>query len=157
MRSLFARRCDPRGAIVGGRRSRKSKTIGLPLSPFDRAHPDYEGLLDAARSRLGDEAAWEAALDEGRAMTPEEAADCALGTERSPRPRPRTMIAPPCSPSAKPRCLRLVAQGMTNPQVAQRLYLSPRTVGQHLRSVYRKLGVTSRAAAAREALERGLI
>lgn len=53
--------------------------------------------------------------------------------------------------------LRLVAQGMTNSLVAQRLYLSPRTVGGHLRSVYRKLGVTSRAAAAREALERGLI
>jgi len=46
---------------------------------------------------------------------------------------------------------------MTNPRIAEELYLSPRTVGQHLRSIYRKFGVHSRAAAAREALERGLI
>lgn len=53
--------------------------------------------------------------------------------------------------------LRLVAQGMTDPQVASRLYLSPRTVGQHLRSIYGKLGVPSRAAAAKAAVERSLI
>jgi len=53
--------------------------------------------------------------------------------------------------------LRLVAQGLTNPQIAGKLYVSPRTVGQHLRSIYRKLGVPSRAAAAREVSERGLI
>jgi DNA-binding CsgD family transcriptional regulator len=40
--------------------------------------------------------------------------------------------------------LRLVAQGMTNPQVAERLYLSPRTVEQHLRSIYNKLGEYAR-------------
>ncbi|HZB10083.1 MAG TPA: LuxR C-terminal-related transcriptional regulator [Rubrobacter sp.] len=50
----------------------------------------------------------------------------------------------------------LVAEGLTDPQVAERLYLSPRTIGQHLRSAYRKLGVPSRGAAARVAAERGL-
>ncbi len=53
--------------------------------------------------------------------------------------------------------LRLVAEGLTDGQVAERLYISPRTVSQHLRSIYRKLDVPSRTAAARRAIERELI
>jgi DNA-binding NarL/FixJ family response regulator len=52
--------------------------------------------------------------------------------------------------------LRLVSAGLTDVQVARQLSLSPRTVGQHLRSVYNKLGVDNRAAATRFAVERGL-
>jgi DNA-binding CsgD family transcriptional regulator len=52
--------------------------------------------------------------------------------------------------------LGLVAQGLTNAQMAERLYLSPRTVEQHLRSVYNKLDVSSRAAAAAFAVAHGL-
>lgn len=52
--------------------------------------------------------------------------------------------------------LRLVADGLTDAQVAERLFLSPRTVSQHLRSIYNKLGVSSRAAATRFALENRL-
>jgi DNA-binding CsgD family transcriptional regulator len=52
--------------------------------------------------------------------------------------------------------LKLVAAGLTNAQVAQRLFLSPRTVNAHLTSVYRKLGVGSRSAATRFAFEHGL-
>jgi len=40
----------------------------------------------------------------------------------------------------------LAASGLTNKQVAGRLYLSHRTVGAHLHQVYRKLGITTRAA-----------
>ncbi|MFD3452723.1 AAA family ATPase [Streptomyces sp. NPDC058691] len=46
----------------------------------------------------------------------------------------------------------LAATGLTNKQIAERLYLSPRTVSAHLRQLFRKLGVTSRAAL-RDALE----
>ena len=52
--------------------------------------------------------------------------------------------------------LRLVAEGLTDAQVAERLFLSRRTVNQHLRSIYNKLGVSTRAAATRFAVERGL-
>ncbi len=53
--------------------------------------------------------------------------------------------------------LRWVATGMSNAEVAERLYLSPRTVEAHLhRSIYRKLVIPSRAAAVRFAVERGL-
>jgi DNA-binding CsgD family transcriptional regulator len=51
--------------------------------------------------------------------------------------------------------LRLVAQGLTNAQIADRLVVSPLTVNAHLRSIFNKLGVASRTAAARIALERG--
>jgi DNA-binding NarL/FixJ family response regulator len=53
--------------------------------------------------------------------------------------------------------LRLVAGGMSNIQVAQRLFLSPRTVSTHLTSIYHKLGVESRAAAVRFASEHNLV
>ena len=53
--------------------------------------------------------------------------------------------------------LVLVATGMTNAQVAQRLFLSPRTVQRHLNSVFHKLGVGSRTAATRFALEHNLV
>ena len=52
--------------------------------------------------------------------------------------------------------LRLVAAGLTNAQVAERLFVSRRTIDQHLRSIYGKLGVPSRAAATRIAVEQGL-
>jgi predicted ATPase/DNA-binding CsgD family transcriptional regulator len=53
--------------------------------------------------------------------------------------------------------LRLVAQGLTDAQVAERLTLSARTVNSHLRSIYGKLAVSSRTAAIRYALNHNLI
>jgi len=52
--------------------------------------------------------------------------------------------------------LRLIAQGMTDAEVAERLFLSPRTVSTHLTSIYTKLNVSSRAAATRIAMEHNL-
>jgi DNA-binding NarL/FixJ family response regulator len=52
--------------------------------------------------------------------------------------------------------LRLVARGMSDADVGDELSISPRTVSQHLRSVYNKLGVSSRVAASRFAVENGL-
>jgi DNA-binding NarL/FixJ family response regulator len=53
--------------------------------------------------------------------------------------------------------LRLVAVGLSDAEAADRLFLSVRTVNAHLRSVYRKLGVRSRAAAGRFAQTNGLL
>jgi len=52
--------------------------------------------------------------------------------------------------------LRLVAASMTNRQTAERLGLSIRTVDAHLRSIYAKLGIKSRSAATRYAVEHNL-
>ncbi len=53
--------------------------------------------------------------------------------------------------------LQLLGQEMSNSQIAQQLVISRRTVDAHLRSIYDKLGVSSRDAATRMARERGLL
>ena len=55
---------------------------------------------------------------------------------------------------AELRVVRLVAQGLTNRQVAERLFLSTYTVGTHLKHAFDKLGVTSRVELTRLAVER---
>jgi DNA-binding NarL/FixJ family response regulator len=53
--------------------------------------------------------------------------------------------------------LQLVATGLTDNEVAQKLVLSPRTVHRHLSSVYNKLGVSTRTAAVRFAVDNNLL
>jgi HD-GYP domain-containing protein (c-di-GMP phosphodiesterase class II) len=53
--------------------------------------------------------------------------------------------------------LRLVAQGMSNPQIAKRLVISRRTAERHVQDVYARIGVSSRAAAALFAMEHDLL
>jgi len=52
--------------------------------------------------------------------------------------------------------LRLLAIGLSNSQIAERLILSPHTVNGHIQSIYGKLGLNSRSAATRYALEHHL-
>ncbi|HXV33841.1 MAG TPA: HD domain-containing phosphohydrolase [Gaiellaceae bacterium] len=53
--------------------------------------------------------------------------------------------------------LRLVARGRSNKEVAERLVIAPKTVGRHVENIYRKIGVSSRAAAAVFAMEHDLL
>lgn len=53
--------------------------------------------------------------------------------------------------------LRLIAQGLSAPQVAKRLYVESSTVKSHLQNLYEKLGVSERAAAVAEGMRRGLL
>ncbi len=52
--------------------------------------------------------------------------------------------------------LRLLATGLANAEIARHLSISPRTVDAHLTTIYGKLGVTTRGAAIRFALDHDL-
>ncbi|MFC9927362.1 LuxR C-terminal-related transcriptional regulator [Streptomyces sp. NPDC127190] len=71
--------------------------------------------------------------------------------DAEPAARPERADAPAGSAltAAEQRIARLVAQGLTNKQVATRVSCSPHTVNYHLRQIFRKLGVASRVELAR--------
>ena len=76
-----------------------------------------------------------------------------------PSTAPRVLKAPAYPDGLTAReaeVLRLVAQGLTNEQVAEQLVISPRTVNTHLTSIFNKIGVSSRGAATRYAIEHNL-
>ncbi|WP_185836711.1 LuxR family transcriptional regulator [Streptomyces sp. WAC 06783] len=64
-------------------------------------------------------------------------------------PRPPLTERHPLLSAQESRIAELVAQGLTNRQVGERLGLSPRTIGTHLYKIFPKLGITTRAAMAR--------
>jgi DNA-binding CsgD family transcriptional regulator len=129
-------------------------TFDVPIPLARRA--DYERSLSAARVHLG-ERAFTAAWAQGRAMTPRQALK-AQG--QKPIPTPTTTVPPPNYPAGltarEVEVLRLLAGGLTDHQIADKLVLSPRTVHAHISSIYNKLDVTSRSAATRYAIEHHL-
>ena len=73
-------------------------------------------------------------------------------------PAPKALVGSSAGLSAREvDVLRLVAQGLTDAQVAEQLVISPRTVNWHLSVIYSKLGVSSRTAATRFALAHKLV
>ena len=53
--------------------------------------------------------------------------------------------------------LRLVAQGLSNKEIAERLVISPKTAGNHVEHIYAKINASSRAAAGLFAVRQGLL
>ncbi|MDE3230014.1 MAG: response regulator transcription factor [Chloroflexota bacterium] len=83
---------------------------------------------------------------------------------QQPATRRATRLTPPTARATTERLtrreldvLRLLAQGWTDAQIAAQLVISRRTVNHHVTAIYSKLGVTSRAAATRAALDGGLL
>jgi len=119
--------------------------MGVPLPPVERA--GYERSVSAARAQLG-ETAFTAAWAEGRTLTVEQA----FAAQRpAPAPPAKAPSYPAGLTERELEVLRLVAQGLTNAQIAEQLIVSPHTVHAHVRSIHSKLGVTSRSAVTRYA------
>jgi predicted ATPase/DNA-binding CsgD family transcriptional regulator len=136
---------------------------GTPLPPVYRA--DYEQAVAAARSHLG-EKALATAWAQGRTMSPEQAlaarepatTSTPIPAERPSPPLTTARVTYPDGLTAREvEVIGLVAQGLSDAQVAEQLVISPRTVHAHLSSIYSKLSITSRSAATRYAIEHHLI
>lgn len=126
------------------------------VSPTDEA--EYTRNLAIARKQM-DEADFQTAWNEGRDLTTEQAIEIALADVG--RVLPSAAPSQPHDPNAlTPReleVLGLLANGLSDMQIADKLVISRRTVSTHLTSIYAKMGVNSRSAATRCAHERKLV
>ena len=127
----------------------------------------YRHDLAAARTALG-EPAWTAAWSEGGEMSLEQGITFALEEIRLPEhdeqlPVPAvpdlipTVLFPAGLTEREVDVLRRVARGLTDAEIAHELIISRHTVNAHLRTIYGKLGVSSRSAATRFAVEHHLV
>jgi non-specific serine/threonine protein kinase len=113
-----------------------------------------------AETRLGEvgfAAAWEA----GRALPPDDAIALVLAGDAAPAlPAAPPMPPPPAVDALSKRereILALLVQRWTDKEIADALFLSPRTVSTHVANIFNKLGVNNRREAAAVATRRGLV
>ncbi len=138
----------------------RHEAIGTPLPSLSQAM--HEFIIASVCTQLGEQA-FDAAWAEGRTMTPEHILV-------NPEPMPKPALTTPSPASVAPLALlhagltpremdvlRLLAQGLTSAQMAERLVIGLVTVNSHVRSIYSKLGVTSCSAATRYAIEHKLV
>jgi len=141
--------------------------LGVRPDPADRA--EYDRNLASVRTRL-DEATFHVAWALGQQMTWEQILAAPEQVKRkrnltTPHPASHFVLSQVPTSASFPagltarevEVLRLAAQGLSYAQIAERLIISARTVDAHLRSIYGKLGVTSRNEAARVAREHQLL
>jgi DNA-binding CsgD family transcriptional regulator len=157
---------QPEGAI------RASHIFGLNRVGFDNAAvappPMVGAILDGIALKIKeslDEPTFTREVEAGKKLT---RAELLKLVEEITRPEPE-QTAPPENRPRTPapthlagltgrevEILRLVATGLSNPQIAEKLVLSRKTVEAHLHSIFAKIEVTSRVEATRFALENGL-
>jgi DNA-binding NarL/FixJ family response regulator len=137
---------------------RQSRSISLPQV----MHASDERARTTVRTHLGEQV-FTAAWEEGRAMSAQQAL-----AAQEPISITKQEVTEALSTSGKTRfpnqltrreteVLRLVAEGLTDAQIGQKLILSTGTVSWYVRSICSKLSVSSRTAATRAAIEQKLL
>ncbi|GHO90306.1 hypothetical protein KSF_003540 [Reticulibacter mediterranei] len=141
------------------------EAISAPLPPVHR-HA-YEQAVALAQSCAG-EHALRTAWAKGRSMTSEQALTAwpsAMALMPTPDSVRSSVTMPACHAvtaaagltAREMEVLLLLTEGLTNPQIARQLVVSLPTVNTHVASIFNKLGVKSRSAATRHAIERHLV
>ena len=150
------------GAAQVAREGLGTGNLGGDVPFYERPH--FERAVATAQTSLGKQA-FDSAWAEGRTMSLAQA--LAANDLVTVAPPSTPAPSPTLSAKAKPvypdeltarevDVLHVLAQGLTDIQIAEKLFVSPRTVNWHLTSLYRKIQVTSRAAATRYAIEHHL-
>jgi DNA-binding CsgD family transcriptional regulator len=142
----------PQAARLFGAAQAMLDAIGTHLEPVDER--EAQATLAVIRARLAS-AAFEDAWQVGQGLTTEQAVEEALALAAELETASSTY--PAGLTEREVEVLRLVTQGLTNREVADRLVVSPRTINAHLNAIYRKLDVSGRSAATRFAVEHNLI
>ena len=145
-RSAVAKGQARLGAQLLSAAERAQRDTGTKWTPFVR--DDYDRAVASAHAELGEDE-FTAVWATGQLLTPDQAALAAEAAR--PWPTGHDELT-----ARELEVLELVAQGLSDAEVSDRLVVSRRTVHSHLRSVYRKLGVNSRSAATRYMVEREL-
>ncbi|GAA3339245.1 LuxR family transcriptional regulator [Amorphoplanes nipponensis] len=151
-------RRDQRAAVLLGAAERVWQAMHASLASFRSLRGFHEQAVTALRVRLGDRA-FDAAFRRGTELTTAEAVATALD-----RPAPAGVPAPrPGSGGARPvearlaeagltrrerEVVSLIAQGLSNREIAGRLVVAQRTAEGHVENILSKLGFTSRAQVA---------
>ena len=120
----------------------------------------YEQAVATVHATLGAER-MRALWDEGRSLPLADAVDDAVSIRID--PSPAADQSPSLEPTAHARLsarerdvLRLIVQGLSDREIAERLSIGRRTVNTHVTSILNKLGVGSRTAAAAYVLRHDL-
>jgi predicted ATPase/DNA-binding CsgD family transcriptional regulator len=135
--------------LFGGA-ARLRELIGYVRFPAMRE--GYEVDIAGVRETLAEEV-FDRAWTEGLALTMGEAIDYA---RRGRGERKRPTVGWGSLTPTELEVVRLVSQGLSNPQIAERLFIARNTVKAHMSHIFSKLGTASRAELAAEATRRGL-
>ena len=145
--------------VLGAIRRDSAETQVLLLSAHLDSDLAYRAVAAGARGYLSKQAARQEICDGivavaggGTAFAPE--VQTGLASELHERERGQQG---PVLTSREREVLKLVARGLSAPEIADRIHLSPATVKSHLQAIYDKLGVADRAAAVAEGMRRGFL
>ncbi|RZU49235.1 non-specific serine/threonine protein kinase [Krasilnikovia cinnamomea] len=140
---------DQRAAQLLGASDRMWRAMHTSLSSFRSLKEFHDECATAVRGRLG-RRAFEAALRRGAEWTPAEAVAAALEQPgRVPMPRTDAPAGADFGLTRREReVAALIAEGLTNREIAARLVVAQRTAEGHVENILSKLGFTSRAQVA---------
>ena len=131
----------------------------LFVSAFMEPELAYKTVAEGAKGYLSKESSRQEICDAivavargGTALAPEVQAGLAQEIQQRERSDGRPDLTP-----RESEVLHMIAEGLSAPEIARQIHLSPTTVKTHLHTLYEKLGVSDRAAAVAEGMRRGLL